>query len=91
MTYCIAYGTLLNLIWQLRWKGNLEENEYIMYGWVPLLFIRNYHNIVNQLYPTPIQTKELFKKWKFFKGRNQKELTFKQTHCYKIWEYKYYS
>ena len=49
MTYCITHGTLLNLKWQPRWKGNLEENGYIMYGWVPLMFIWNYHNIVNQL------------------------------------------
>jgi len=33
-------------------------------------------SFLNQLYPTPIQTKELFKKWKFFKGRNQKRTHF---------------
>ena len=33
------------------WEGNLGENGYMyIYGWVPLLFIWNYHNIVNQLY-----------------------------------------
>ena len=32
--------------------GELGENGYMyMYGWVPLLFTWNYHNIANQLYP----------------------------------------
>ena len=37
-------------MWQLGWEGRLGENEYMyMYGWIPSLFTRNYHNIVNQL------------------------------------------
>ena len=33
-------------------EGSLGEMGYMcMYGWVPLLSTRNYHNIVNQLYP----------------------------------------
>ena len=29
----IAHGTLLSVMWQLRWKGSLEENGYMyMYG-----------------------------------------------------------
>ena len=51
-TYCIAQGTLLNVMWQPGWEGSLGENEYMyMYGWVPSLLPRNYHNIVNGLYP----------------------------------------
>ena len=47
-----SHGTLLNVMWQLGWEGSLGENGYIyVYGWVPLLFIWNCHNIVNQLYP----------------------------------------
>ena len=32
-TYCIAQGTLLNVMWQPGWEGSLEENVYMyMYG-----------------------------------------------------------
>ena len=32
-TYCIAQGTLLNVIWQPRWEGRLGENGYMhIYG-----------------------------------------------------------
>ena len=32
-TSCIAHGTLLNVMWQPRWKGNLGENGHMyMYG-----------------------------------------------------------
>ena len=38
-------------MWQPGWEGSLGENGYTyMYGWVPLLSIWNYYNIVNQLY-----------------------------------------
>ena len=34
--YCIAQGTLLNVVWQSGWEGSLGENGYMyMYGWVP--------------------------------------------------------
>ena len=50
--YCTARGTLLNVIWQPGWEGSFGENGYMyMYGWVPLLDIWNFHNIVNWLYP----------------------------------------
>ena len=59
----MAQGTLLNVVWQPGWEGSLGENGYTcMYGWVPLLFTCNYHNIVNQLYP--IQKKKELKKIK---------------------------
>ena len=33
LTYSIAQGTLLNVIWQAGWEGRLEENGYMyMYG-----------------------------------------------------------
>ena len=55
----IAHGTLLNFMWQPIWEGSYGENKYMyMYGWTPLLFTWNYHNIVNQLYPN---TKKKFK------------------------------
>ena len=42
----IALGTLLNVMWQLGWEGSLEENgQMYIYGWVPLLYTWNYHNI----------------------------------------------
>ena len=32
-SYCIAHGTLLNLMWQARWQESLGENEYMyLYG-----------------------------------------------------------
>ena len=32
-THCIAQGTLLNVMWQPGWEGNLGENGYMyMYG-----------------------------------------------------------
>ena len=31
--YCIAQGTLLNVMWKPEWEGNLRENGYMyMYG-----------------------------------------------------------
>ena len=57
-----AHGTLLNVMWQPRWKGSLGKNGCMyMDGWVPSLFIWNYHNIVNQLYPNTKSLKK-FKK-----------------------------
>ena len=48
---CIAQGTLPNILWQPIWEKNLKGNGYVyMYDWIPLLYSRNYHNIVNQLY-----------------------------------------
>ena len=47
-TYCLAQGALM---WQFGWEGYLEEEGYVYtYDWVPLLFTRNYHNIIDQLY-----------------------------------------
>ena len=44
-------GHLLHVIWQPGWEGSLGKNGYMyMYGWVPLLFTWNYHNIVNWLH-----------------------------------------
>ena len=38
---------LLNVLWQPGWDGSLGDNGYMyMYGWVPLLFTWNYHNVV---------------------------------------------
>ena len=51
-TIYIAHGTLLNVMWQPGWEGSLGKNRYMyVYDWVPLLFIWNYHSIVNWLYP----------------------------------------
>ena len=45
MTYYIAQGTLLNVMWQPGWEGSWRENGYIyMYDWVPSLFSWNYLN-----------------------------------------------
>ena len=42
--------TLLNVTWQPGWEGSLVENRHTrMYDWVPLLFIWNYHSVVNRL------------------------------------------
>ena len=46
-----AQGMLLNVMWQPEWKESLGENVHIhMYGWVPLLYTWDCHNIDNQLY-----------------------------------------
>ena len=46
----LAQGTLLNVMWQPGWEGDLEENGYMyLYAWVPLLSTWNY-DIVNWLY-----------------------------------------
>ena len=29
-TYCIAYGTLLNIMWQTGWEGSVKGNEYMV-------------------------------------------------------------
>ena len=45
-------------MWQSGWEGSLGENGYMsMYGWNPLLFTWNYHNIDHWLYP--IQNRKL--------------------------------
>ena len=44
-------GTLLNVRWHPGWEGSLGKNGYMyMYGWVPLLYTWNYHNIVISVY-----------------------------------------
>ena len=51
MSYCIAQGILLNVMWQPGWKMSLGENAYMYkYSQVPLLSTSNCHNIDNQLY-----------------------------------------
>ena len=47
-----AQGTLVHVMWQPGWEQSVGENGYMrMYGCVPSLFTRNYHSIVNWLYP----------------------------------------
>jgi len=61
--YCIAHGTLLNVMWQPRGEGSLGENGHMyVYGWVSSLFPWNYHNIVNRLYSNT-NTKFKINKW----------------------------
>ena len=56
MTYCIAHGTLLSVMWQTGWEGSLGENGYMyMYGCIPLLFTWDFHSTV-----TPFQSKKFF-------------------------------
>ena len=48
-TCCRAQANLLSAMWQPGWEGSLGENRYMyVYGWVPLLFIWNYHKLVCQ-------------------------------------------
>ena len=50
-TYCIAQGTLLNALWWPKWEGNPKKRGYMyMYSWFTLLYSRNWHNSVKQLY-----------------------------------------
>ena len=50
-THCIAQETPLSALWRLKWKGS-PKNRGSMYmqGWFTLLYSRNPHNIVKQLY-----------------------------------------
>lgn len=56
---CAAQGTLLNAMWQPRWKAGLGETGCMdVYGWFPLLSPRNCRNGVNQLYPNKNKLKK---------------------------------
>ena len=49
--FWIAQGGLPNILWWSLREKNLKKNGCVyMYNWITLLFSRNYHNIVNQLY-----------------------------------------
>ena len=61
--YCLLYSTYVLYVLYSTWNSAQPyvaawmgeefegENGYMyMYGWVPLLFFWNYHNIVNWLY-----------------------------------------
>ena len=65
-TYCIAHGTLINVLWQPEWERNLGENGYTcMYSWVPSVFTWNHHNgctVVSQLLAVPQYKINFFKK-----------------------------
>ena len=64
--YCIADGTLFNVMWQPGWEGRLgEKGSMYMYGWVPLLFTQNYHNIVNWLFVVVVVAQSLNHVWFF--------------------------
>ena len=46
-------------MWQPGREVSFGENGYVyVYGWVPLLFTWNYHNIVNRLHPNVEESKE---------------------------------
>ena len=51
-TYCIAQGTLLSALWWPKWEGNPKKRGYIYIpmGWFTLLYSRNWHSSVKQLY-----------------------------------------
>ena len=52
-TYCVAYRTLLNVMWQLGWEGSLGRMSTCIFMAEPLCYspktITTF--IVNQLYP----------------------------------------
>ena len=49
--YCIAQGTLLTALWWPKWEGNPKKRGYMYtYSWCTLLYRKNEHNIVKQLY-----------------------------------------
>ena len=50
-TYSIAQGTLLIALWWTKWKGKPRRRGYLYrYGWLTLLYNRNEHNTVKQLW-----------------------------------------
>ena len=45
------FRTLLNSLWWPLWEKYLQKNGYMcIYSWITLLYTRNWHNIVKQLY-----------------------------------------
>ena len=69
-TVCASRGTLPNILcWSILGK-NLKENGYVhMYNWITLLYSRNYHNIVNELY-----FNKALRKWKGGGGNNSSRM-----------------
>ena len=50
-TYCVAQGTLFIALWKLKWEENPKKRGYMYtYSRLTLLYSRNQHNIVKQLY-----------------------------------------
>ena len=62
--------------WVAAWKGGvLRENDTCMWGWVPLLYTWNFHNIVNQLYSITKQKVWKKKKIDWLHGQAQNQLS----------------
>lgn len=68
-TCCIAQGTLLGALCWLEWEGNLKKRVYTV------LYNRNQHNIVKQLYAN----KNQFKNKKKFKIKCSRNILFIRT------------
>ena len=72
--WAAIYGVVQGWTWlkwlsssRSRWECSLRENGYTyICGWVPSLFIWNYHKIINQLYPKRKQKVQKEKKNKIF-------------------------
>ena len=61
----IAQRTLLNTLWWSMWEKNMKENGCVyMYNWIALLYSKNYHKLVNQLYFNKTSKNEKKKKKK---------------------------
>ena len=64
-----------------------------MYNWITLLYSRNYHNILNQLYPNETLKIKGKSKWNKFKKSTGWEVTFtfiSHTHTHEFHYKKYY-
>ena len=48
--YCVAQGTISSVLGETLMEKNIEQECIYMYDWVTLLYSRNWHNIVKQLY-----------------------------------------
>ena len=58
-TYCIGLVNIPNILCKSIWTKNVKHNGYMyVYKWITLMFSRNDHSIVNQLYFNKL------KKWK---------------------------
>ena len=49
-SYCTAQETMSNFLWYTMIEDNMRKGCIRRYDWVTLLYIRNWHNIVNQIY-----------------------------------------
>ena len=82
---CMAQGTLPNIMWWSIWEKILKKNGCVyLYNWITLLYSRNCHNIVNQLYfSKTLKNAASLEKWYCSSVQKQSLGLFKKTPYFK--------